>query len=202
MYTIGLTGGIGTGKSTVSNYLREKGCLIIDADALSRKMTEKGQPALEEIAKVFGAHLIDGDGNLDRQALGNIVFNDKEKLDILQSIITDKVVEYINHTLLKFKENDFRGIVVIDAPLLFECGMEDIADENWLVSASLDVRMKRIAKRDGLSEEQILSRINNQMSQEDKEKLSDVILDNSNTLEELYTQIDSQLERIVNEYKY
>ena len=202
MYTIGLTGGIGTGKSTVSNYLREKGCLIIDADALSRKMTEKGQPALEEIAKVFGTHLINDDGNLDRQALGNIVFNDKEKLDILQSIITDKVVEYINHMLLKFKEDDFKGIVVIDAPLLFECGMEDIADENWLVYASLDVRMERIAKRDGLSEEQILSRINNQMSQEEKEKLSDVILDNSNTLEELYTQIDTQLERIVNEYKY
>ena len=84
MIIIGLTGGIGTGKSTVSNYLKNKGCLILDADAISRQMTEKGQPALEDISKNFGSHLIDEEGNLNRQALGNIVFNDKVKLDILQ----------------------------------------------------------------------------------------------------------------------
>ena len=198
MIIIGLTGGIGTGKSTVSNYLKEHNCLILDADAISRQMTEKGQPALIDIAKAFGEDLL-VDGVLDRQALGNIVFNDKEKLDILQSIITNKVVEYINTRIEELKEERYNGIVVIDAPLLFECGMEGIADENWLVSASLDVRLQRVSQRDGLSEEQILSRINNQMLQEDKEKLSQVILDNSGSLEDLYEQINENLERIKDE---
>lgn len=200
MITIGLTGGIGTGKSTVSNYLREKGCLILDADAISRQMTEKGQPALDEISKQFGSHLIDETGNLDRQALGNIVFNDKNKLDILQSIITNKVVEYIDNNIQTLKADKYDGIVIIDAPLLFECGMENMSDENWLVVADLDIRLERVSKRDGLSYEQILSRINNQMSQEDKEKLSQVIIDNSGTLEDLYKQIDLNLERINDEF--
>ncbi len=198
MIIIGLTGGIGTGKSTVSNYLMEHDCLILDADAISRQMTEKNQPALVEIANAFGDHLVI-DGVLDRQALGNIVFNDKEKLDKLQSIITNKVVESINTKIDQLRQEDYKGIVVIDAPLLFECGMEDIADENWLVYAALDVRLKRVSERDGLSEEQILSRINNQMSQEEKEKLSQVILDNSGSLEDLYKQIDINLERIKDE---
>lgn len=200
MFIIGLTGGIGTGKSTVSNYLEGKGCLILDADKISRQMTEKGQPALEDIGRIFGFHLINEDGNLDRQALGNIVFNNKEKLDILQSIITQKVVEHINNRLIELKNNDTKGIVVIDAPLLFECGMEGLADENWLVIASLDVRMERVKRRDGLSENEILSRINNQMPQEDKEKLSQVILDNSTTLDELYRQIDVNLDRVKKEF--
>ena len=200
MFIIGLTGGIGTGKSTVSKYLEEKGCLILDADAISRKMTEKGMPALAEIAKAFGQNLILEDGNLDRASLGNIVFNNKEKLDTLQSIITEKVVEYINLEIKRLKSNNYRGIVVVDAPLLFECNMQGIGDENWLVSVDLDIRISRVMARDGLTKEQILSRINNQMSQEDKEKLSHVILDNSGSLEELYEQIDINLERIRNEF--
>ncbi len=199
MNIIGLTGGIGTGKSTVSAYLKEKGCIILDADAISRQMTEKGQPALEDIGNAFGFELIKEDGNLDRQALGNIVFNNKEKLEILQSIVTNKVVEYINNKLSELKEHETNDIVVIDAPLLFECNMEDLADENWLVSAALDVRIKRVGERDGITEEQIISRINNQMSEDDKEKLSHVILDNSGSLEDLYSQIDLNLERIKNE---
>lgn len=200
MFIIGLTGGIGTGKSTVSKYLEEKGCLILDADAISRKMTEKGMPALAEIAKAFGQNLILEDGNLDRASLGNIVFNNKEKLDTLQSIITEKVVEYINLEIKKLKSNNYTGIVVVDAPLLFECNMQGIGDENWLVSVDLDIRISRVIARDGLTKEQILSRINNQMSQEDKEKLSHVILDNSGSLEELYEQINMNLERIRNEF--
>ena len=200
MFIIGLTGGIGTGKSTVSKYLEEKGCYILDADAISRKMTEKGMPALKEIAKAFGHNLILEDGNLDRASLGNIVFNNKEKLDTLQSIITEKVVEYINLEIKKLKSNNYRGVVVVDAPLLFECNMQGIGDENWLVSVDLDIRISRVMTRDGLTKEQIMSRINNQMSQEDKEKLSHVILNNSGSLEELYEQIDMNLERIRNEF--
>lgn len=200
MIVIGLTGGIGTGKSTVSDYLKKKGCLIIDADALSREMTQKGKPAVKEIAIAFGNHLVDEEGNLDRKALGKIVFNDKKKLDILQAIITNKVVEYIEESISSLKTDNYDGIVIIDAPLLFECGMEHMSDENWLVTTDLDVRIERVKKRDGLSEEEILSRINNQMSQEDKEKKSNCVLNNSGSLEELYSQIDKNLERIQDEF--
>lgn len=199
MKIIGLTGGIGTGKSTVSDYLKQKDCIILDADAISRAMTAKGAPALEDIKKTFGEKYILEDGSLDRKALGNLVFNNKKLQNLLQQIITQKVVEDINEKIAELKERNCQNIVVIDAPLLFECGMFDIADENWLVSAELSVRLKRIAARDNLSEEEIMWRINSQMSQEEKEKYSQCIIDNSGSIANLYSQIDRQLERIKDE---
>lgn len=200
MIKIGLTGGIGTGKSTASEYLAEKGCMILDADKISRSMTERNAPALKEIEKVFGPEFVDEKGELNRKALGDLVFNDKEKLAQLQSIITEKVVEFIDNAIKDLKSQDFQGIIVVDAPLLFECGMENMCDENWLIVANMDVRIDRVSKRDGLSEAQIIARINNQMPQEEKEKLSQCIIDNSGTLEELKEQIDFHLERIKHEF--
>ena len=200
MIKIGLTGGIGTGKSTASEYLAEKGFMILDADKISRSMTERNAPALKEIAKVFGPEFVDEKGELNRKALGDLVFNDKEKLAQLQSIITEKVVEFIDNAIKDLKSQDFQGIIVVDAPLLFECGMENMCDENWLIVANMDVRIDRVSKRDGLSEAQIIARINNQMPQEEKEKLSQCIIDNSGTLEELKEQIDFHLERIKHEF--
>lgn len=200
MIVIGLTGGIGTGKSTVSDYLRKKGCIILDADDISRKMTEAGMPALSIIQNVFGDEVINSDGSLNRHKLGDIVFNNRDKLQKLQQIITTEVVDNINRKLSQLKSEHCDNIVVIDAPLLFECGMENIADENWLVISEMSVRIKRVKERDNLSEEQIIARINNQMSQEDKEKLSDYVLDNSGSLQQLYEQIDDNLERLKDEF--
>lgn len=200
MIVIGLTGGIGTGKSTVSDYLRKKGCIILDADEISRKMTEAGMPALLIIQNVFGDEVINTDGSLNRHKLGDIVFNDKDKLQKLQQIITTEVVDNINRKLSQLQSENCDNIVVIDAPLLFECGMENITDENWLVITDMSIRIKRVKERDNLSEEQIIARINNQMSQEDKEKISDYILDNSGSLQQLYEQIDEKLERLKDEF--
>lgn len=200
MIVIGLTGGIGTGKSTVSDYLRKKGCIILDADDISRKMTEAGMPALSIIQNVFGDEVINSDGSLNRHKLGDIVFNNRDKLQKLQQIITTEVVDNINRNLSQLQSEHCDNIVVIDAPLLFECGMENIADENWLVISEMSVRIKRVKERDNLSEEQIIARINNQMSQEDKEKLSDYVLDNSGSLQQLYEQIDDNLERLKDEF--
>lgn len=199
MKVIGLTGGIGSGKSTVSAYMKEKGCEIIDADLISRQMTEKDSPALDEIREAFGGGFFLGDGSLDRKALGDLVFSDENKRGILQEIVTKKVVKTIDERLRMLKESGFSGIAVIDAPLLFECGMEDMADESWLVTAGLESRIERVSRRDGLSREQVLSRIESQMSQEEKEKYSRCILDNSGTAEELFCQIDRNLERVKNE---
>lgn len=199
MKIIGLTGGIGVGKSTVSAYLKEKGCIIIDADRISRSMTEPGSPALKEIEEIFGAEYILPDGSLDRKALGNLVFKDRHSLALLQDLITEKVVENIKEKISVMREQGGNEMVILDAPLLFECGMGNLCDENWLVVSDLHVRLDRVSKRDNLSEEQIVARINNQMSEAEKKEKSRCIIDNSSDLEELYKQIDSQLERIRNE---
>lgn len=200
MKTIGLTGGIGTGKTTVSEYLKEKGCVIIDADKISREMTERDSPALDEIKQSFGEKYISKEGNLERKLLGDLVFNDPKALEKLQAIITKKVEQKIDSMLKQLKKQDNDDIVVIDAPLLFECGMESVADENWLVTADMGVRIDRVKKRDGLSERQISDRINNQMSEAEKRGKSRYIIDNSGTVEELYMQIDKILERIRDEF--
>ena len=199
MKIIGLTGGIGTGKSTVSDYLKKNGCMIIDADEISRKMTAKGAPALAVIKKTFGDRYVSADGELDRKALGDLVFGDSEKLGILQNIITEKVIDETKCRLKTLSDTKYEGIIVLDAPLLYECNMDDIADENWLVKSDNEVRIERVAARDNLTRDQIMARIDNQMSQREKEKRSDYIIDNSGTLDELYKQIDSLLERIRDE---
>ena len=128
------------------------------------------------------------------------VFNDPEALEKLHAIITKKVEEKIDLILKQLKKQAIDDIVVIDAPLLFECGMESVADENWLITADMQVRIDRVKKRDGLSEKQILDRINNQMSEDEKRGKSRCIIDNSGTVEDLYRHIDKIIERIRDEF--
>ena len=201
MKIIGLTGGIGTGKSTVSAYLKEKGCIILDADRMSRQLTAAGGAALPAIREIFDDEVFFDDCTLDRKKLGNIVFNDQTKLRQLEKITTEKVVEQTEAELENLWKNDFTGIVVIDAPLLFECNMQTMADENWLVTADLEIRLERIAKRDGLDRQSILDRINNQMSDDEKIAIADYVIDNSGNLSDLYRQIDKLVERITDEQK-
>jgi len=198
MKIIGLTGGIGTGKSTVSAYLKEKGCVILDADKMSRQLTAPGGKALPEIRRIFGAEVFSDDGTLDRKKLGNIVFNNADKLKALEEITTQKVVEQTIDGLVRLRKASYNGIVIIDAPLLFECGMQVLAEANWLVPARLEVRIERIIKRDGLDRQSILDRINNQMNDEEKMTMADYVIDNSGNLESLYQQIDKLIERVKN----
>ncbi|MBQ6900475.1 MAG: dephospho-CoA kinase [Firmicutes bacterium] len=196
MKIIGLTGGIGTGKSTVSAYLKEKGCVILDADKMSRQLTAPGGDALPAIRRTFGDEVFYDDGTLDRKKLGSIVFNDADKLKALEEITTQKVVEQTIDGLVRLRKASYNGIVIIDAPLLFECGMQVLAEENWLVTAGLKVRIERIIKRDGLDRQSILDRINNQMNDEEKMTMADYVIDNSGNLESLYQQIDKLIERV------
>lgn len=192
MKIIGLTGGIGTGKSTVSAYLAQKGCKIIDADLISHQMTEAGSPCLAEIKDAFGEDVFLRDGNLDRKKVGRLVFADAEKKKTLEQIITRRVIEKTLRILQDCRAQQ-EDLVVLDAPLLFECGMQRYTDETWLVVCRTETRLRRIAARDGLAEEDIQKRIANQMSTEQKEKLADYIIDNSRDLAWLYAQIDTLL---------
>lgn len=192
MKIIGLTGGIGTGKSTVSAYLAQKGCKIIDADLISHQMTEAGSPCLAEIKDAFGEDVFLRDGNLDRKKVGRLVFADATKKKTLEQIITRRVIEKTLRILQDCRAQQ-EDLVVLDAPLLFECGMQRYTDETWLVVCRTETRLRRIAARDGLAEEDIQKRIANQMSTEQKEKLADYIIDNSRDLAWLYAQIDALL---------
>ena len=198
MKVIGLTGGIGTGKSTVSAYLREKGCRIIDADRMAHQMTEKGSPCLAEIEAAFGKEFFLEDGSLDRKKLGETVFADPAKKEQLEQIITQKVIEKTLAEIEQYRNRNEK-LVVLDAPLLFECGMQGDTDENWLVTCDKNVRFARITARDGLSSEQIEKRMRNQMPTEQKEKLADRIIDNSRDLPWLHAQVDAQLARLKQE---
>lgn len=201
MIVIGLTGGTGSGKSTVAAYLKEKGCHIIDADKISRELTAKGGEALGAIMSAFGQDVFFEDGSLDRKKLGTIVFNDTQKLKILEGIITRKVIELTLQRIAKLKVQGNESIVVLDAPLLFECGMNDCTDENWLVICEQEQRVNRLMKRDGMERQSIFDRMANQLRDDEKIILADYIIDNSGTLEELYRQIDSLIERVENEKK-
>lgn len=191
MEVIGLTGGIGSGKSTVSNYLKNKGYYVIDADTMAHNVTKKGSRTLEEIVSVFGKEVLCNDGELDRKALGKIVFNDKEKLCILERLTTDIVVKRIEEEVNHLRRGNEYDIIFVDAPLLFECNIDKLVDQIWLVDADIEKRIERVSVRDCIPHEDIIARMNNQMSSKDKALLSHKILDNSNGKEDLYLQIEA-----------
>ena len=221
MRKIGLTGGIGSGKSTASAYLKEKGIKIIDADELSRQMTAKDGPALPAIREAFGDEFFSSKGELDRKALGAVVFADAGQRQKLEQIVTKAVIERSKELVAEAEteaggceaaqdnysfgseksrgdgasgDQNYSNLIILDAPLLFECGLQDYMDENWLVAADEDVVVARVMERDGLSEELARDRINSQMPLEDKKKIADKVIANDAGLEELYAQIDSLLD--------
>lgn len=149
MYVIGLTGMIASGKSTVSEFLRQRGIVILDADKISHQVILKGQPAFEEIILYFGADCLGADGQIDRRKLGRIVFSETEKLEVLNRIVHPRVTEEILRQLQQQK-----GVVVIDAPLLIQAGLDRLCDEIWNVYAEQTLRIARIMARDHLEEEQ------------------------------------------------
>lgn len=196
MIIVGLTGGIGSGKSTVSDYLKRKGCLIIDADEISRAATAPGGPALEPILREFGAGVFSEDGTLDRKKMSEIVFSDTISRNKLEDIVVTIVINEFHAQIEHLKEEDYKGIVVFDAPLLFEFGMEKYVDESWFVTASLEARVSRVVKRDRITRGEVMDRINSQMPSWEKEKLADYTINNSFDLKWLYDQLDSLLYRL------
>ena len=196
MIIIGLTGGIGSGKSTVSEYLKRKGCLIIDADEISRAATGPGGPALEAILMEFGPEVFMDDGTLDRAKMADIVFSDPYKRNKLEEIVVTMVINEFLARIGHLKEENHKGIVVFDAPLLFEYGLQQYVDETWFVTANLETRVARVVKRDRISRKKVMDRINAQMSSSEKERLADHTINNSFDLKWLYDQVDILLYRV------
>lgn len=191
---IGLTGSISTGKTQVSNYLRDRGEKVIDADLIAREVVDLGA-VKEKIKEAFG-HDIYKDDELDRKALGEIVFRDKEKRQVLNEIEHPEIYKIILEEVKNSK-----GRVFVDIPLLFESqhlnekyGLD--FDEVWLVYVSRETQVKRLIKRDRISKGYALEKINSQMSVEDKKIMADVIIDNSGSLEKTFKKVEENLKRL------
>lgn len=191
---IGLTGSISTGKTQVSNYLRDRGEKVIDADLIAREVVDLG-PVKEKIKEAFGNDIYKDD-ELDRKALGEIVFRDKEKRQVLNEIEHPEIYRIILEEIKNSK-----GRVFVDIPLLFESqhlnekyGLD--FDEVWLVYVNRETQVKRLIKRDRISKGYALEKINSQMSVEDKKIMADVIIDNSGSLEETFKQVEENLKRL------
>ena len=182
MILVGLTGGIGSGKSTVSSLLAQHGAIIIDADAIVRELQAPGQPLLQELAVAFGNNIIGPDGSLDRVALAGIAFKDKESLDRLNKIVHPAVGKEMTRRLEDQRTTD--NVVVMDIPLLAEnprtglCGIV-------VVDVPVDIAVARLMEFRGFSEDDAKSRIANQTSREKRAKIADRIVDNSGDMEHL-----------------
>ena len=193
MIVIGITGGIGTGKSTAAEYLIDKGFALIDADQIGRDLTAEGEPILAEIEEKFGCVSHDGQkGNglvLDRKAMADLVFRDNEVKEQFDQLMHQEIISIIDRNISELKKTDARGIL-LDAPLLFETNINDRCDVVILIIADMDERIDRVSQRDDADEEDIRDRINNQMSDEEKAKYADFVIDNSGEPEDMFAQLD------------
>lgn len=196
MKVIGLTGGIASGKSTVSKYLVELGATIIDADVVAREIVEKGQPALKEIADYFGMGVLKQDGTLNRKYLGSKVFSDPEKLQVLNKITHERIIKRIEEKIENYRQLSNLRAVFIDAALLIEMKMYYLTDEIWLVTVSKEKQLKRVMLRDNLSFSEAMDRINSQMCLEQKRDYADVIFDNSKDFNHLKKQVEDSYKSI------
>ncbi len=187
---IGLTGGIATGKSTVSGILKDFNIKVIDADKIAHDVL-KYEDVREKIQNSFGNKVINKNDEVDRKKLGKIVFEDNKKLKKLESITHPKIFEIIDH---KLKETEAK-LVVLDAPLLFETTLDEKVDEIWVVYASKGIQIKRLKKRDNLNEKDALERINAQMELDKKVKKADVVINNEGTIEVLKNKVKKLIEK-------
>lgn len=188
---IGITGSIACGKSTVSNYLKEKGYIIIDADKLGH-MALTSDEVKEKLKKSFGYTILEN-SEISREKLGKLVFGNDENLKVLNSIVHP----YIRKIILQLQEKhrDER-LVFLDIALLFEAGFEDLVEKIIVVHVDEKIQLARLMSRNALSKEQAMFRIESQMSSNDKSKLGNYVINNSNTKEETYRQIDLILDEL------
>lgn len=184
---IGVTGGIGTGKSTACKILEEMGLRLIDVDRVYHELLLPGSAIHQNILSCFGSEYFTPEGILDRKRLGSTVFKDPEKLRLLGAITHPWIKARLAELLQEIKPDE--ESVVIDHPLLFEMKMEDLADEIWVVAIPEEIQIERLMRRNNLSRSEAIERIKAQMPLEEKISRADVVIDNSGSREDLKKKI-------------
>ena len=184
---VGLTGGIGAGKSEVSSLLRERGAVIIDADLIAREVVEPGTPGLAAVVAEFGEDVLLPDGALDREKVGSIVFADRDRLAALNAIVHPLVGERMQE-LVDAAPAD--AIVVYDVPLLAENGLAEMYEVVVVVDAPVEIQLDRLTSRRGMTEQDARARIAAQASREERRAVATHVIDNSGSLDDLKAQVD------------
>jgi dephospho-CoA kinase len=193
---IGLTGGIGAGKSTVTQVLEELGAAVIDADKVGHQIYLPELPAWREIVETFGREVLHADRTINRQALGKIVFADPEALRTLNRIVHPKMFERMAELIAELRARGGMEAIVIEAAILIEANWQPLADQIWLVVASEPVVIERLAKQRNLSPEQARTRIAAQLSDEEHLKHAQVVIRNDGSLDEVRTAVQQAWDQL------
>ncbi len=186
---IGLTGGIASGKSTVSAKLKELGAAIIDVDILARSVVSKGEIAYNRIIQCFGESILLPNGEINRKRLGSIVFSDKKKLALLNGITHPEIISRVKERIRELKTAG-NSVIVVDAAILIEMGLYKYVDSVWVVAADREIQIKRLIERDKFDYRDSEKRINSQFTDDARKKYADIVIDNNESIETLSKKIE------------
>ncbi len=190
MKVIGLTGGIGSGKSTVSKFLAHLGAVVIDADKVGHEVFKPGTKAWQEVVDAFGQGIISADGTIDRRKLGEIVFSNPGARAKLNQVMHPLIYEQVKSQMEEYGRKG-AAIIIVEAPLLLEVGWKSLVDEVWVTSASEATVIKRLKEQKGLSEAQSLARIRAQLTDGERIRQVDVVIDTDCALDELKERVEA-----------
>jgi dephospho-CoA kinase len=195
MKVIGLTGGIGSGKSTIAEYLTELGAKVVDADKVANEVYNPGTEGWRDVVNTFGEEVLTPAGEVDRKKLGEIVFNNPGAMSQLNQMIHPRAYELVKSRLDEYRKQGVE-IVVLEVILLFEAGWDHLADVKWVTVASEDTVVKRLMQERGLREEEILARIRSQTPTEERVKLAEEVIYNDGSIEEMKRKVNELLEKL------
>lgn len=196
MYKIGLTGGIASGKSTVVSMLRSYGAAIIDCDIIARDVVQPGSDGLQAVARAFGPQALLSDGTMNRAYIGSVVFHDAVRKKELEDILFPLIHQEIDRQAAMLEENGSH-LVFLDMPLLFEVKYHSYVNEVWLVYVDAATQLTRLMARNGYTQEEALARIHSQFPIDEKKSLSQVIIDNTASLENTEKQVQKQWKQLL-----
>lgn len=196
MLVVGLTGGIGSGKSAVLSMLEEMGARTIDLDEMSRVVVEPGEPAWLDIVRHFPEGVVKPNGTLDREALGRIVFSDPQSRKTLEAFVHPRILAEQDRMLKEIEKTDSHAVVIIDVPLLIEFGLQEKMDAVILVHIPRAMQLERLIRRDGLSSLEAEARLESQMPIDDKILFADFVIDNSGDVEQTRRQAKKLMETL------
>ena len=188
MKIIGLTGGIGSGKSTVSQFLAELGAVVIDTDKVGHEAFKPGTESWQRVVAAFGRSIVTADGNIDRKKLGEIVFDSSVELLKLEQIIHPAISEIVIARIEEYRQQGVK-VVVLEVPLLVEAGWASLVNEVWVTTAPEPVILRRLEERTGMTEQESLARMRSQLPSEERLKHADTVIDTNCTLDELRKKI-------------
>ncbi len=189
MFTIGLTGGIGSGKSAARDFLKAKGAGVLDADTIGQEMYSPGSAAWQKVIDEFGKAILFSDGSIDRKKLGELVFADPAALKKLNGILHPLMYLHMKNRLEDMKTRGTQ-IAVLEAAILIEAGWESLVNEVWLVTAPLEEVGKRLVTRNGLTPQQVKARISSQMSDTERRRFANAVIENDGTIENLRAKLE------------